>query len=696
MAKLTRSFAVPLVLLLVTAAAFGPLIPRLGFYWDDWAKILVARLWSLGDYLAYYAEDRPLSAWTHWLFTPLLGTTPLPWHAFTLLLRWLSGWALAWLLGLVWPTYRRQNFLAALLFLVHPAFISQPAAVTFHQQWLQMLLLFLSWGAMLSAQRARLAGQRRAFWVRTALALAALLAQISITEYFIPLDLLRPLLLWFLLAPFYPARPERLRQTLAAWAVYLLPLAAYSLYRLFFVRLPGADPYRANTLFDFLAAPLATLQKLAGVVLTDLYQILVSAWVLLPRPPFDQLPAFTLLAYALAAATAVLAAAAWLWLRFDDDPAPVAGQYTAGQAALPDALWVRQAAWVGLAAVLLGPVPAWVTGRQVLFDFHSDRYAMPALFGAALLLAAGVLWLANRPRPRAVLAAALVFLAVSYHLQIANQYRWVTVDEQRTFWQLAWRAPGLKAPTALYFETEPFPNQGLFSISAALNQLYPQAESWLAVGQEPPDSRDRLAFWVYTLRPRYTSAPPDLMKIGHDSTFRSLHFEGATPNSLFLYKNPQRANCLWVLRPQDENHPYLPDLVKAFLPISNLERIVPQPLAAGFPPADQIGPEPGHNTWCYLFERADLARQLQDWPAAAALYDEAVALGYSPAQSGANSPYEWLPFVTALAAQDRSDEAAALSLAAQEQDRSYTALLCQAWDEAERPPPAALGCSLQP
>ena len=124
--------------------------------------------------------------------------------------------------------------------------------------------------------------------------------------------------------------------------------------------------------------------------------------------------------------------------------------------------------------MLLGPVPAWITGRQVVFDFHSDRFAMPAMFGAALLLAAGIEWLAQRRVQRAVLAAVLVTLAVGLHLRAANDYRWIWTSEQRFFWQLAWRAPGLKAPTAIFLESEPFPNQGLFSTSAALNLMYPQ------------------------------------------------------------------------------------------------------------------------------------------------------------------------------------------------------------------------------
>src|SRR5512146_2168695 len=105
--------AVPVFLLLIAVLSFGLLIPWLGFYWDDWAKILVARLWGLRAYFGYYAEDRPVSAWTHILFTPLLGMSPLAWQIFALLLRWLGAWGMAWSMNVLWPFARRQNLSAA-------------------------------------------------------------------------------------------------------------------------------------------------------------------------------------------------------------------------------------------------------------------------------------------------------------------------------------------------------------------------------------------------------------------------------------------------------------------------------------------------------------------------------------------------------------------------------------------------------
>jgi hypothetical protein len=651
------AWTVPLVLLALCLLSFGLLIPWLGYYWDDWAKISVSRLFGLSGYWAYYAEDRPLSSWTHILLTPILGYRPIFWHIFALLLRWLSACGLWWSLSGLWPHARRQNAFTAMLFVVYPVFLQQPIAVTFHQQWLQFAFYFLSLGAMIQAYR-----RPQRFLPYTLLAVVAMLLQLSITEYFAPIELIRPLVLWLLVSPSQPDWRQRAATALRQWAPYLLLLTAYVIWRLFFIQLPGEDPYRAETLYRFLEQPLATLIDLGRVMAVDVVYILISSWSKLLEFGLEgRISLFTLVSWAVALFSAIFSVVYLVRLR-DSEPEEYPVQ----------AAWVRQALALGALATLLGPVPAWITGRQVVFDFHSDRYAMPALFGASLLTVAVVEWLAQRKLQKAALLGALIGLAVGLHLRTANDYRWIWTDQLRFYWELSWRAPHIKAPTAILSEREMFPNQGLFSTSAALNLLYPQ-----------PGNADQLAYWAYTLWPKFANHIPEPLQIGFNTTFRSLHFEGSTPNSLLVYNDPSRANCLWVLRPEDSDHPYLSELVKAFLPISNLERIEPVPAAAGYPPTDFYGPEPPHG-WCYFFEKADLARQFGDWQRVAALADEARSLGYWPDQSAANSPYEWLPFVEGYARTGRWDDAQEVTLASHEQDAQYRLMLCRLWASLEK------------
>jgi hypothetical protein len=676
---------VPVFLLVVCLLSFGLLLPWLGFYWDDWAKILVARLGSLPDYLRYYAEDRPLSAWTHMLFTPLLGTTPLPWHIFTLLLRWLSAWGAWWCLNLIWPSARRQNLAAALIFLVYPVFVSQPAAVTFHQQWLQYALFFLSFGLMLLARRR----SGRTYWGLSAGALLAMLAQLSVTEYFITLEFLRPLALFFLFQQPEPGTgataPMRIsaRRALRAWTPYLLVTAGFIVWRLFFIKLSGEDPYHAETLYALLETPLATLRQMLGIIWADSIEILFNSWF--RNMPIQTTHASRLIQLIYIVGLAAAGLIALFMIRYQ----PVNASTATSTDRQTARRWLGQALIFGLVAVLLGPLPAWITGRQVVFDFHSDRYAMPAMFGAAVLVAALLEWLLKQRVPYSLVLGLLVGFMLVFHLKTANDYRWIWNDEQRFFWELSWRAPSLETPTALFLEEEPFPNQGLFSTSAALNLMYPQ-----------PEGGQNMGYWVYSLRPRYNQ-PPSSLNIGLNTTFRTLHFEGETPNSLLLYKKASIGNCLWLLNARDVEHPHLPALIKGFLPISNLERIRPELARPGYPPTDILGAEPPHTDWCYYFEKADLARQQEDWDSVIALADGALDQGYWPDQFGSNSPYEWLPLIEGLVHGARWETARDVTLAAYKSDKQYAPMLCTVWystaisggEEILAEVDAALGCN---
>ncbi len=679
---------VPVFLLLLAGLAFGLLIPWLGFYWDDWAKILVSRLYGLGGYVHYYAEDRPLSAWTHIVFTPLVGEGPLGWHILALILRWLSAWGMWWSLNGLWPRARRQNLVAAVLFLVHPVFTQQAVALTFHQQWLQYALFFFSLGAMLRA--AHPAARRRR--LLTALALAAMLLQLSVTEYFVPLELLRPVMLWFLLADGGVqggSKKGRALRVAREWAPYFVILLAYTTWRLFFIRLPGEDPYRANTLFELFSSPLATLGKYARIILVDEVHILIASWHDLLNIELVNTKPFTLATYALGAAAWVAVALFFIWsdsafsrrptqnLAPPEQPSPMAEGAAVTNAAKvaagdEEGTWLKQALVIGAAAVLLGPIPAWITGRQVVFDFHSNRYALPAMLGAGRLTAVLVEWLSQRRVQRAVITGFLVGCAVVFHLQVANEYRWVWTDQLRTYWQLYWRAPGLRASTALFFETEPFPNQGLFSTSAALNLLYPQER------KANPAALD-LYYWVYTIRPRYNHAL-DSVNNALSTQFRTLKFNGKTPDSLVLAKGVAGSNCLWVLNDADNDNYLVTDLTKAFLPVSNLERILPDPAASGYPPEVLFGAEPEHG-WCYYYEKASLARQMEDWNAVERLADEALAKGYLPTTPGSNSAVEWRPFIEGLAASGRLADAAWLTRQAYENDQGAGEMLCSLWKD---------------
>lgn len=656
-------WTIPLFLALLCVLSFGVFIPFLGFYWDDWAKILVYRLQGWQNYWPYYVGDRPLSGWTHIVLTPILGVSPASWQIFCLGMRFLSACGIYALLNQLKPQHRFQSLMAAAIFTVYPLFSQQAIAVTLHQQWMQYAFIIWSFVFMLKAVKSP-----KHFVAWTILSIVFSILQLTITEYFAPLELLRPFLLWFM-PPVEITRRQRILNRIKRWSPYFVIICAFFVIRVFFMPFAKDDPYRAETLFNFFTKPVETFSWVARVLIVDLSHIFVGSWsqVLDTRLTLPLSLSFLVI---FIGSILVGIGAVFFIKHFDR-------QSNADTAADN---WSVMAIVVGLAGALIGPIPAWITQRQVLYDFHSDRYALPAILGLSILSAGVINWLGRSRIQKAALAGLIISLGCGYQLRTANEFRAVWDQEMRLYWQLYWRAPQLKAPTAVYSENELIPDQGLFSMSGALNQLYPQHTK-----------SDLLDYWFYTLLPKYEAGPPAYVNVSNDSTFRTLHFIGSSPNTLLVHRDPAHGNCLWVMRPEDKDNPYLSDLVKGMLSLSNLERIEPDSIA-GYPPRELFGIEPAHE-WCYLYQKADLAWQLEDWDSIVQLGHAARSQGLSPVTGISNSPREWWPFIAGYAHAGQVREAITLSQQSIKRDKKFHTAICGIWKNMENVPEVGVGLS---
>ena len=126
----------PLLFLSVLVFAFGILIPKLGFYWDDWPPLLIEKTQNARMFWDFYRYDRPFSAWTYVVLFPILGTKPIIWQFFTLGIRWLTT-VFVWMsIRELWPTHRKQAIWAAIVFAIYPSFDQQAISVAFSQHWI--------------------------------------------------------------------------------------------------------------------------------------------------------------------------------------------------------------------------------------------------------------------------------------------------------------------------------------------------------------------------------------------------------------------------------------------------------------------------------------------------------------------------------------------------------------------------------
>jgi len=661
-------YAVPIGLLGVLILSFGIFIPWLGFYWDDWPVILTGRLLGAPGYWAFYEYDRPISAWTYVLTFPLLGSTPIHWHIFTLLLRWGTAAAFWWTLARLWPAHRREAAWAAFLFSVYPVFTQQPISVAYSQHWTCYLLFFLSLGAMVEAWRSQRSRPGR-FWLLTGLAMAASLLQLLTMEYFAGLELLRPFLLWVLIAENVKERRAKAAAVLRGWLPYLLVLAGFTIWRLFFLEFPGEAANSPSLLFRMFSEPAAAGLRFLEIALQDISHLLVGVWANLIAPDkIDLGDRFNLFSWGWAVFTA---AAVTLFLaRLRTTPAGETEE---------NPRWVRQALVIGTAAVALGMLPVWFTDRQIIVGTYSNRFGLAAMPGASLAIVALTEAVIGKKAQRIILIGLLIGLAAGAHVRTANDYRWSWVRQTRFYWHLYWRAPQIQPGTAIMSDGEIFPFVGLYSTAAGINLVYPP-------GQPP----EQLPYWFYSMGREFKYNMPEF-KAGMplETTFRNFVFKGNTKDSLVIYHDPSKNDCLAVLSPKDFNIPNLPAVTREALSNANLSRILPEP-AASDPPVEIFGPEPEH-IWCYYYEKASLSHQTGDWETVVELGDQARGLGYAPDVDDSDTAYEWLPFIEAYARSDRWPDAEQLSLAAFEEEPQINGRMCDLWEELANLPQADTG-----
>ena len=203
------AYTFPLALLLVGLLSYGLLIPWLGFYWDDWHFIWISQRLGSAGLARYFMTNRPYWGMIYQFTTSLLGSVPWHWQVFGLFWRLASAVSLWWLLRLVWRKTPEAAAWVSILFLVYPGFDQQPIAITYGHFFLVLTAFFLSLCFMVLAIR-----HPRWYWLYTALGLLFSFVNLLTLEYFFLLDLLRPLLLWVLLADTLPQKRTRLKRSL--------------------------------------------------------------------------------------------------------------------------------------------------------------------------------------------------------------------------------------------------------------------------------------------------------------------------------------------------------------------------------------------------------------------------------------------------------------------------------------------------
>lgn len=631
---------------LLTVLAYGVLIPWLGLYWDDWPLTWNSHHFGAEVYQGY-PPYRPLAGWVYYAAFAVLGQNLIAWHIFAVLLYWLCSLSFYWLLRIVWPPEKALAVVAGLLFLLYPGFSQHSIAVTYSVYFLYYALFLLSLALMLLSLRAH--GRRR--WGFALASLTLGIFTMTCTEYFYGLELLRPLLIFLVLQPNSAAKWKR---TVLAWLPYVLVMAAVFAWRNWASQQSGAL-YRVVLLDRLIWNFGPTIVELARTMWQDLGMGAVLAWGRLVEPLL-QLRSLSVSALAYLAVTGLgVGVSVFALPKVHKLPTQAAATH-------------RSMLGLGLAALLVSGVSFWMAALPMALAFPNDRFTLPMMFGVSLL-GAGLWSLLRRFGRAANVALALVLgLCVGFHFYTANQYRaeWLHLGDFAR--QLAWRAPSLQPNTALVspqlralnFHTDN-------SLTGLVNWMYAPA------GQNTATLD--YAFFYAQLRGQTRLAG---LVSGEPiyAPFDFVRYDGDRSEVVLLTFAYQPPACLHLLQP--EVAALLPGLSSELSPIrqlSNLNRIT----QAQEPFNERglfwdFGPQ---QSWCYYFQKADLASQYQDWREAAQLGDTAFGLGLSP-----NHAAEYLPFIEAYLALGRDIDALDLTQRVHEKLPALQPLLCELWGQA--------------
>lgn len=585
-----------------------------------------------------------------------MGPNPQDWQIFGLVARWLMAVALWWVIRLTWQGHPRLAFTTALLALLYPGFSQHSIALVYGHYSLTFAMFFASLGLGIFAMRVE-----RYHWLAIAGGVILSAMQLFSVEYYFGLELLRPDLMWVVAGETTHENLARFKNTLKSYFPFGLVLAGFGLWRSLGFK---SEIYN-------LGERQAIISTVAGDAVQGIWNASVSAWGNLFHLPPAEMGTRLLVSYA-----GLLLAAAVGIATYIHKLQPMEGMGTPESNESPFRQWFA----VGVIAILLAGIPFFIANLPIKLTFPSDRFTQPFALGTALIVAALIEIIPGQLAWRAGVTGLLAALAIGVQIQNGYAFREDWRSQQSYFWQLAWRAPGLKPGTVLVSDDSPFRFTDDDALTFGLNWMY-----------DPESKSGNLKYGQVFLETR----PGELLTARQPVEWRltPANFLSTTDSMIVVQYND--ASCLRVLNPKydadlplgplskrmsetlgDLGYPILRQGNGEALPLSNMDQVIPSPINPASPSEVIFGGEPPHQ-WCYYFEKADLARSAEDWMGVAKLGDEAFALQLHPRDLS-----EYLPFIEAYAYTGRMKEAKTITRETAAQMPVLKPALCALWQRA--------------
>ncbi len=637
----------PHILFFLALFSFGILIPFLGWYSDDWSYLWLA--YRSSNILHFFTHNRPYLGYIYQTLATIIPAKPLAWQSLLFILKWSSAVFLWFMLKDIFPDQKNIAKWVCLLFLFYPGNLILFQPMVFIIVILQINSLLLSF--FLSVKAAQSKG---ASYFYSIIAIVLALFNLISSEYFFFLELIRPLIFWFIQSRTM-IKKARLKRTLLFWSPYLTIFIAVLIWRILFQSsLTHQQPW---LLQDITVQPFQTLGELGRHMIGDMKQLFITAWgnPLLIKHIYQPQVLLTTLYFVLLS----IFSGIFLWKCFKDS-----GRKNKHEE--KTVIHTGKSIFVlGLTALLLGGLSIWLAKFEVSLVFDTrNRFTLPFILGASLTMVGLIFILIRSHTARNLLLCIILAFSIGCQFLIADLYRQEWNQMRNYYWQFFWRMPDLQ--TGLHFITNqpPLAMEGENALSAGLNWIY--SHNW---------NKKLFDYYLYFDEHRIVRELGDLIP---GKSIRCSHqigdFSAQTLRVIsFIYYPP---HCLRVLEPNlVEENSVIPKFILNAQNISDLNTILSEPDLMHVNNIQNLfGKEPRHD-WCYFFEKADLAKQHENWPEILQLYEEVRQLGLEPSNG-----MEWLSFIQALAYSGDLKQAAQLTRQAVVITRDNINEYCHIWE----------------
>lgn len=612
---LQKPFAIPAVFAILIILAYGILVPRMGYYWDDLPFAWFLKFFGPAEFIPAFKPFRPLLGYVFLVTTAIFGGNPITWQILGLIARFILSLQVWSLLRKVFPTRQRSALWVALLFTVYPAYRQQPVALTHvNQELIPLIFLLSSFIVTVNLLRSQNNSKPQ-------LALAIFLQVLGLfsTEYFFGLEILRLFFILAILSESLPDRKDLLKKSLTTWLPYLIVWLVNAVWTYSYHRSQAYNSYQIS--LPSLLSPLALINEIINTLSLSGFVSWLNTFNIFAAidTSTTQIIAFCVFLLAFVITFAVTGYEQQLTSK--ESPSTF-------QSPLSTHHWFL---FIGLIAIFAGRLPSWAAGLPLKIEFDYDRFFLSIMLGASLFIVGLADLILKEGRAKLVVLSLIVGMSAASQFTSANTYRRDWANTQDLFWQMAWRMPALEEGTAVLTYELPIQYLSDYQLMSAVNWMY-----------APNFEERKLPFALQYLKTRYEAfeiKPDQLIEI----TYRTTTFSGNTSKVVVIYKEAD--GCLRVLDPVYNNADTVPGasfyLLEA-IPLSNPDLILAD---APLPEMDKtlFGDEPPHH-WCYTYAKAEIARQNGDWEKVAKLYKDAQKNELSPAL-----PVEYLPFIEAFA-----------------------------------------------